>query len=397
MQNKARAVSLRERIAAHFDDVVSTRRALHVRPELSFAEHATTALIRDRMRGLGIAPLPCPTDTGGLYALAGGRPGRTILLRADIDGLPVQEEVDVAFRSATDGVMHACGHDAHTAILLGVAAAIADRIDDLPGRYVFLFQPAEERLAGARAMIEGGLLDGLGAEALVGCHVASTFPAGAVALRPGVALSDGQGLRFVLRGAGGHGAFAAARGNVLMAATKLVAGLGGAVDGLVHENAACACSAGVIRAGTAANVLPARAVVEGTLRTFTPEHKDEALRRLDALCAALRAEHGIAVELELTMHAPAVRNDPAATGVVRAAAARALGAAHVLDIPPAPPSDDVSLLMERVPGCFFFVGAGRADGKSGMHHSPTFDIDEEALRVGALVMAESAVDLAAHA
>src|SRR6185437_12927444 len=115
------------------------------------------------------------------------------------------------------------------------------------------------------------VLDGLGAEALIGCHVASTFAAGTVALRPGIALSDGQGLRFVLRGAGGHGAFPGAPGNVVMAAAKLVAGLGGTVDGLVHENAACACSAGVVQAGTAANVLPSRAVVHGTLRTFTPE------------------------------------------------------------------------------------------------------------------------------
>jgi metal-dependent amidase/aminoacylase/carboxypeptidase family protein len=116
---------------------------------------------------------------------------------------------------------------------------------------------------------------------------------------------------------------------------------------------------------------------------------------LEVLCAALRDDHDIAVALELTMHAPAVRNDPGATAVVRAAAERALGTARVLEIPPAPPSDDVSIFMERVPGCFFFVGAGRRDGKSGMHHSPTFDIDEDALRVGALVMAEAAVDLAA--
>ena len=396
MRDKPLAVSLRGRIAIHWDDIVSTRRHLHERPELSFAEHATTALVRERMRGLGIAALPGSTDTGGVFALDGGRPGRTVLLRADIDGLPVHEEADVAFRSQTDGVMHACGHDAHTAILLGVAAALADRAADLPGRYVFLFQPAEERLAGARAMIEAGALDGIEADALIGLHVASMLPAGVVALRPGVLLADGQGLRFVLRGSGGHGAFAVARGSVIAATARLLGDLGGAVEGLVHENAACACSAGVVNAGTALNVLPSRAVVEGTLRTFTREQKDEALRRLDALCAALRDELGVAVDLELTMHAPPVRNDAAATSVVRAAAERALGAARVLDVPPLPPTDDVSFLMERVPGCFFLVGAARADGQSGMHHSPTFAIDEEALRAGALVLADGAVDLAAR-
>jgi amidohydrolase len=397
MRDKPLAVSLRERITAHWDDIVSTRRHLHAHPELSFAEHATTALIRERMHGLGVAARPASIDTGGVFTLDGGRPGRTVLLRADIDGLPVHEETDVAFRSRTDGVMHACGHDAHTAVLLGVAAALADRAEYLPGRYVFLFQPAEERLAGARAMIAAGALDGLGAEVLIGCHVASTLPAGVVALRPGVAMADGQGLRFVLRGAGGHGAFAGARGSVIEATARLLSGLGATVDGLVHEHAACACSAGVVQAGTALNVLPSRAVVEGTLRTFTREQKDEALRRLDALCATLRDQVGVAVDLELTMHAPPVRNDPAATVVVRAAAERALGAPRVFEMPPAPPSDDVSFLMERVPGCFFFVGAGRADGRSGMHHSPTFGIDEEALRAAALVMADGAVDLAAGA
>ena len=394
IRDKPLAVSLREPIAARFDEIVSTRRHLHAHPELSFAEHATTALVRERMRGLGIAALRCSIDTGGVFALDCGRPGRTVLLRADIDGLPVHEEADVAFRSRTDGVMHACGHDAHTAILLGVAAALADRAGDLPGRYVFLFQPAEERLAGARAMVEAGALDGLGAAALIGLHVASTLPAGVVALRPGVAMADGQGLRFVLRGAGGHGAFAGARGSVIEATVKLLSGLGATVDGLVHEHAPCACSAGVVQAGTALNVLPSRALIEGTLRTFTREQKDEALRRLDALCAVLRDQHGVEVDLELTMHAPPVQNDPAATGVVRAAAERALGVARVFEISPAPPSDDVSILMERVPGCFFFVGAAQADGRSGMHHSPTFAIDEEALRAGALVMADGAVDLA---
>lgn len=395
MTRTADAAELRARVEAQRDEIVDTRRALHARPELAFAEHGTTALIRERMRRLGIPAARCPTETGGVFVLDGGRPGRTVLLRADIDALPVQEEVDVAFRSRADGLMHACGHDAHTAILLGVASVLAGIAETLPGRYVLLFQPAEEQISGARAMIDGGVLDGLEAEVLVGCHVASLFPAGTVALRPGIAMADGQGLRFTLTGSGGHGAIRAARGNVVRAAAELVRGLDGVVDGLAYEGGPCACSAGVVQAGKANNVIPRHALVEGTLRTYTPAQKTEALARLQALCARLGAEEGVELALELTGHAPAVRNDAAATAVVRGAAARLLGPAAVLDVPPLPPSDDVSEFLARVPGCYFFVGGARPDGTSGMHHSATFHIDEEALRVGALVMAQAATDLAA--
>src|SRR5262249_60159682 len=156
---------------------------------------------------LGATELACPTRTGAVFAVDGGRPGRTVLLRADIDALPVHESAELPFRSKVAGLMHACGHDAHTSMLLGVAEIRAARTNGIPGRYVFLFQPAEERISGARAMIEGGLLESVRADRLIGCHVLSVLPAGTIFLRPGIALADGQGLRFELRGSGGHGAF----------------------------------------------------------------------------------------------------------------------------------------------------------------------------------------------
>jgi amidohydrolase len=260
---------------------------------------------------------------------------------------------------------------------------------------VLLFQPAEERISGARAMIEGGLLESVRADRLIGCHVLSVFPAGTVCLRPGIALAGGQGLRFDLRGSGGHGAFPGRPGNVVTAVGELLHGLPSVVDGLEHEGTSCACSAGVVQAGTALNVLPVSAIVEGTLRTFSEAQKAEALSRLRALCGRITEQTGVEIAIGASpFHAPPVVNDAAASALVRAASERALGSERVLTGPPFPASDDVSEFLRRVPGCYFFVGAARSDGTSGMHHSPTFAIDEEALRTGMIVMAEGAVAMA---
>jgi amidohydrolase len=328
-----------------------------------------------------------------VFVIDGGLPGRTVLLRADIDALPVAEVSDHDWRSRASGRMHACGHDAHTAMLLGVARVLAARAGTIAGRYALVFQPGEERLAGARAMIEGGLLEAVSPERVLGCHIVSHLPTGVVLLRSGVAMSDGQGLRFELRGPGGHGARPGAAGDVIAAVVALVRALPEIVSGMEHEGTAAVCSAGMVHAGTACNVLPSAAVVEGTLRTFTAEQKACALDRLAALCERIADERGVEVTPVLTMHAPAVVNDAGATRLVRLAAERTLGAGSVLTGPPVPPSDDVSEFLRRVPGCYFLLGAARADGTSGMHHSPAFDIDEEAMRAGVRILVDGATAL----
>ncbi len=209
-------------IAAVYDEMVDTRRALHRRPELAFHEYATTALIRDRMAELDIGELRRVTETGGIFAFDGGQPGRSVVLRADIDGLPVQEDTRIPFNSDVDGTMHACGHDVHAASLLGVARALSARRAELPGRYIFLFQPAEEALCGAKRMLEGGALDVIGDARLVGFHVTSQIPTGVVTLREGIAMSEAHALRITLVGPGGHGAIPTANGDVIKATADLV-------------------------------------------------------------------------------------------------------------------------------------------------------------------------------
>ena len=378
-----------------FDDMVDRRRALHRRPELAFAEHETTAMIRDHMTALGIAETLRTTETGGIFTMEGGRPGRSVVLRGDIDGLPVQEDEARVVHSEVEGVMHACGHDVHVASMLGAASLLAARREELPGRYVFLFQPAEEALCGAKAMLEGGALTAMEDSRLVGFHVTSQLPSGFVALRAGIAMSEANSLRITLTGPGGHGAMPSAQGDVIRATAELVSRLGDVASGLRYEETDCVCSAGTIHAGTAVNVVPTSARVTGTLRTFTEAQHEEALVRLQDLCDSVGDDQGVHVELEVPEHTRAVVNDAETTAVVEAEASVVLGPDQVFRMPPVSPSDDVSEFLRHLPGCYFFVGGGAADGSSGTHHSPTFLVEDESLRVGAGVLVRSALALAA--
>ena len=376
------------------DPMMDLRHDLHAHPELSFREHRTTAVIRERLSTLGWELAPCPTETGAVATLRGAHPGRRIMLRADIDALPVHEERSWLHASRHDGVMHACGHDVHTAALLAVADLLAQRRDTLAGEYTLVFQPAEEALGGARAMIDGGLLVEHPADVVLGAHVTSLAPVGLVATRPGTLMSAANALTVHLAGRGGHGAMAQVDGNVVLALSHLVPRLGEVVTGLSFEGTDCACSAGVVRAGTANNVVPRAATALGTLRTFTPDQLEIALERLGLLVAEVESAFGVTATIELGEHAPAVVNDAAVTARVLEAAARVVGGAATLVTPPVSPSDDVAELLGRVAGCYLFVGGALADGSSGMHHGPDFAVDDEACRVAAEVLAASAVDLA---
>ncbi len=379
---------------AVFDQMVDVRRAVHRRPELAFDEHLTTALIRDHMTSLGIEEAGRITETGGIFAMDGGRAGHTVVLRGDIDALPVQEPSTRPWGSQVEGLMHACGHDVHVGSVLGAATLLASRREDLPGRYIFLFQPGEEALCGGKAMIEGGALAVLEGARLVGFHVTSVIPTGMMALRAGITMSEAHSLRITLRGPGGHGAVPTATGDVIRATAELVGRLGSVVEGLSYEGTDCVCSAGTLRAGTAVNVVPTSAVVTGTLRTFTEAQRSDAVGRLETLCADVARELGVEVELELPEHTPAVVNDAAVVDLVETQAKDVLGDAAVLRMPPAAPSDDVSEFLNHLPGCYFFVGGAAADGSSGMHHSPSFYVEDDALRVGASVLVRGAVALA---
>lgn len=381
---------------AVYDEMVELRHAIHRQPELAFAEHRTSELIRAHMHAVGIDEAMQVTETGGIYVLEGGAAGRSVVLRGDIDALPVHEDVERAGLGLSDiaGVMHACGHDVHVAALLGAASALASRREELPGRYVFLFQPAEEALCGAKAMVENGALSVMEGSRLVGFHVTSVMPTGFVAVRDGITMSEAHALTISLTGPGGHGAIPSEKGDVIRAAAELVGRLGTVVEGLSYEGTNCVCSAGTLAAGTAVNVVPTSAKITGTLRTFTDAQRESAVTHLRDLCASVAEDRGVAVDLQMPEHTPAVVNDAAVTALVEAEAAVVVGSQSVLRMPATSPSDDVSEFLNRLPGCYFFVGGAASDGSSGMHHSPSFFVEDESLRIGASVMVRSAVELA---
>ena len=377
-----------------YGPMVDIRHDLHAHPELSFLEHRTTEVVRNRLVELGWELATCPTETGAIAVLRGAKPGQRVMIRADIDGLPVIEERQLSYASVNEGIMHACGHDVHTASLLGVADLLSQHRDELAGEYTLVFQPAEEALGGAEAMIAGGVLENHPADFVIGAHVTSMLPLGFVATRPGVMMSRANALVVDIQGKGGHGAMSIVEGNVVLAVSALAPRLSEVVHGLEFEGGICACSAGVIHAGTANNVVPRRAQLRGTLRTFTPHQLVISLARLDAILHDMEESFEVSCSLSLNDGTPAVVNNMNVARRVIESAGQIVGAANVLDLPPVSPSDDMSEFLNRIPGCYIFVGGALADGTSGQHHSPDFAVDDEACRNFAGVLAACAVDLA---
>jgi len=382
--------------AAVLDEVVDTRRHLHSNPEVSFAEHETSRLVETRLREIGLDLRECPTDTGALAVLDTGRPGRTVMLRADIDALPILEESGVPFASTHEGRMHACGHDAHTAILLGAARALAERAEDLHGSYLFCFQPAEEIVSGAREMIARGLFDRHHPDVTIGLHMASWVASGAVTTRPGLLWAGSDAFEVVMRGPGGHGGMMKRVGNVISAQAFLLERLHLVVDELEHEGTGCHCTVGDVRGDGAWNVVPRAVTVRGSVRTFTPELRAEALQRLRDLLMEADTEFQIRSELRLVHGTVPVFNDPAVTATVLDVARELVGERASRLGAPLTVSDDMGEFLTRIPGCYFMLGARPPDAEvAPAHHSPTFRIDEASFATGVRMMVATAARLAA--
>jgi amidohydrolase len=379
------------------EEVVENRRHLHRHPEVAFGEHATSSFIRERLAGLGIEVLDCPTETGAVALLDTGRPGRRVMLRGDIDALPIVEDSGVAFSSAADGRMHACGHDAHASILLGAARTLAEHAEQLSGSYLFCFQPAEEIVSGARAMLAKGLFDAHRPDVTIGLHTASWLPSGMVMTRPGLLWAGSDAFEVVLRGPGGHGGMMRRAGNVVSGQAFLLERLWGVVEGLEEDGTRCHCTVGDVRTDGAWNIVPRTATVLGSLRTFNPELREEALGRLRDLLVEVETEFQISSRLDLVHGTVPLRNHPDVTRTVLEVGRRLIGDRAGLIGNPLTVSDDMAEFLTRIPGCYFMLGAMPPDLETPpAHHSPTFRIDEAAFATGVRMMAASAATLAAE-
>jgi amidohydrolase len=378
------------------DEVIELRRHFHRHPEVSFGEHETSRQLGERLRQLGLELKRCPTDTGVVALLDTGKPGKTVMLRADIDGLPIHEESGVDFSSRTDGRMHACGHDAHMAIMIGVARTIVDRIWDVTGRYLFVFQPAEEIVEGAKAMIAKGLLDEHHPDSVIGLHIASFLESGTVISKPGLMWAGSDAFEIGFSGPGGHGGMMGRRGNVLAAQAFFIERLHTVVEGLEQDGVQCHTTVGDIRSDGAWNIVPRGVVVKGSLRTFNAPLREQALVRLNDLLRETDSEFDVHSSLDLVHGTVPLMNEPNVTRTVLDVGRSLIGDRASILGRPLTVSDDFAEFLTRIPGCYFMLGAMPKGEPPTAHHSPGFRIDEEALPIGVKVLAGAAARLAAE-
>jgi amidohydrolase len=378
------------------EEVIELRRYFHRRPEVSFSEHDTTNHLTERLREIGLEIKPCPTETGVVALLDTGRPGKTVMLRADIDALPIHEESGVDFASSSDGRMHACGHDAHMGIMVGVARTLVDRIWDVGGQYLFVFQPAEEIVSGAKAMIAKGLLDDHHPDAVIGLHVTSFTESGTVVTRPGLMWAGSDAYEISFSGPGGHGGMMGRRGNVLSAQAFLLERLHTVVEGLEYDGVQCHTTVGNISSDGAWNIVPRGVAVKGSLRTFTHTLREQALGRLNDLLHEVDTEFEVKSSLELVHGTVPLLNDPNVTRTVLEVGQSLIGDKASVLGRPLTVSDDFAEFLTRIPGCYFMLGVMPEGAPPPAHHSPGFKIDESALEIGVKMLAGVASRLAAE-
>lgn len=366
--------------------VVETRRDLHRNPELGFQEHRTAAIVSTRLRSAGYDVRTGVADTGVVGTLTGGAgDGPTLLLRADMDALPIQEEATHNYASATPGVMHACGHDAHVAIGLAVAERLARMRSTWPGVVKYVFQPAEECLGGARRMIAEGVLAGV--DAAIGLHVWSKLPTGTVAVTPGTFMAGAIQFTVTLKGRAGHAGAPHDGVDSLLAACHVVTALDGLVGRTVSPFEPACLSIGTLRAGSAPNVIAGDARLEGFVRAFSADALELLRHRVERVALSVGAAYGADTHVSFdAVSFPPTTNDSWLAATVRRVAEDSVGAACVTDEFRTLAAEDFSEFSTRVPGCFFIVGAGLPDASSAPHHSPTFDVCEDALPIGVAVL-----------
>lgn len=370
--------------------LIADRRFLHQYPELGFQEEATARFVAERLRALGVEQVQTGVAKTGVTGLIHGTApgaGKVVLLRADMDALPIQEENDVEYRSQVPGTMHACGHDTHVAMLLGTARMLMQRRDRFAGTVKLVFQPAEEGGGGAKAMVDAGVLENPNVDAAFGLHIWQGADVGTVWARPGVAMVGADGFVITIQGKGGHGARPQSTIDPVAVGSYLVSAIQTLVSRERDPTMPEVVSICRFNAGDAANVIPDTAELGGTTRTVAQWQREEVKERLAALTSQVAAAMRATVDLRFTFGAPPLVNDPDMTRIVQAAAAEVVGPDKVEDGPLMVVSEDFSEFLSRVPGCFFFVGSRNPErGLIWGHHHPRFDVDEAALAIGVETM-----------
>lgn len=380
---------LYEKLASSFEDMVIIRRHLHMNPELSFKEEKTAQYIVDFYAELGIEVQSGVGGNGVVARVKGGKPGKTVALRADFDALPIQDEKEVSYQSTVPGVMHACGHDGHTATLLQLAKAIHEMQEDLSGEYVFIHQHAEEYApGGAKPMIEAGCLDGV--DAIFGTHLWSLNDFGTIEYRVGPVMAAADRFDIIVQGAGGHGAAPHQTKDAIAIGAQLVTNLQQIVSRRVNPTESAVLSVGSFVADNAFNVIADSAKLGGTVRTFSPEIRTLMEREIKRIVDGTALASDCSIQLIYERGYPAVVNHETETVFLQELAKDVPGVEAVVESKPHMGGEDFAYYLEKVPGTFFFTGAKPTEPYP--HHHPKFDFDENAMLVAAKVLGAAALD-----
>ena len=372
------------------------RRHLHRYPELAFAEFATARFIAEQLRKMGI---PCREQVGktGIVASLGSKETSApcVALRADMDALPITEQTGLPFASETPGVMHACGHDGHVAMLLGAAALLKEQEAELPGRVILVFQPAEEGDGGAQGMIDEGAIDGV--DMIFAGHIDRLYGLGEIVVQPGLISAYTDEFTIEIRGPGGHAAKPQETSDCIVAAGQLITSIQGVVARETHPCSPAVITVGTIHGGTAANVIASEVVLTGTLRTTSQETRAGGRESLKRMTMAMEQLHRVTTSFTFMDGYPPVINDPAAARIATEVAAAIVGSDKVKGQPlPSLGGEDFSFFLQRIPGCLVRFGAKHTELHDAPAHSPRFDFDERILPIGAQFLAQTALNSLIH-
>ena len=377
--------------------IVADRRHLHEYPELGFEETETMKFVVDRLQALGVEDIRSGIAKTGVTGLVRGTkdgPEKCVLLRADMDALPIDQVSDKEYISKTPGVMHACGHDGHTAMLLGAARILTERRDQFSGTVKLLFQPSEEaNHGGAKPMIEAGVLEDPHVDACFGQHLMSPIPTGFVASMPGPIQASADSFKVTVQGKGGHGAMPHETIDPIMVATDMISGLRTILARNIDPLEPVVVSVCAIHSGKAFNVIPDTAEFGGTVRTFSNENRDLAESRLRQIVEGIAAAQGATVTIEYDRGYPPTVNNEEMAALAAKSIVKIVGEDNLFDMKPMMPAEDMSYFLEERPGAYFMTGCrNEAKGIVWPHHHPKFDIDEEALGIGTAALAQVAID-----
>ena len=377
-------------------DLVALRRKLHQHPELAFEEHVTAGLVADALKSAGIEVRTGIGGTGVVGILDGATAGRRIGVRADMDALPINEQSGVPFSSQAPGRMHACGHDVHTVIVLGVARVLSTLRGRLSGGVKLIFQPAEETLSGAAAMIADGVLDNPMMDMILGFHNSPNLQTGLIGFHPVAVMASSDAFDITLKGRAGHAAHPHTAIDALVGAAQLVTALQTVISREIAPAIPAVLTLGQIEGGTARNVIAERVVLRGTARTLdagAAKQVETSVRRIVAgVCSSLRLEHEIVWKRQV----PVLQNDPRVLAAVLASARDALGSEHVIDMGAASMgSEDFAWFAERVPAAHLRIGS-KIDGLETAIHRANYDCNESAIPIGVRVLTRAVLDLLAE-